>query len=455
DRPHWVITDVTQPPGDWSPRRADWKKVLEDEDIGPRPTNPEEAGLKWDRLVPVVHLLSAKNPNPPRLTAALRQFATKARPMALWAKSDCSFDDAAQPKVSSVSPAPDWFTAPGSAPPPADGRVYMQAPGSFVFTQICSNCHGRLADSKGRLASKILELTGGDARVANFGEGLFGPSTDPGAYRKAIFEKEITGSFLDVDDWGSRYMAFMGLGGTTKAIPKSLISVVGLTPVFGVSRVGGAATDANMLAIARRLCSETLPYRSGSEQPTFDTKTGRFTVGFASLQEANGDAQLWRELCNFANPSPVRVINLNQSHAGAWDVRFQISEGFYKREAFSPTDPVGDQYGTVTAGVASSNLQPWCLRLQSDTPEFLAAAETWWEANRKDANQVLPKCPSADVLSPHQFVGGPDGGGPDWEDWVNRAGANAGFSVFAYLDDLTHGRTQPADPYNGCPTNAK
>ncbi len=33
DRPHWVTIDLTNPPGDWVPRRNDWQKIIVDQDF--------------------------------------------------------------------------------------------------------------------------------------------------------------------------------------------------------------------------------------------------------------------------------------------------------------------------------------------------------------------------------------------------------------------------------------
>lgn len=451
DRPHFVITDTTQPLSlTWSPRRSDWKKVLIDGDIGAAPTDPlDYDGIaKYQSLRAVVDLLDGKNANPPRLTSKLRTFARTPRPMGRWTTPPgCQFDDAKQPKASAVKPAPAWFAA---ASVPGDARIYMQSPGSFIFTQICANCHGRLGDSHGRLASKILEMSGGSARVANFREGLFGPVNDPGKNRADAFGTDAaTGgdSFNDVDDLASRYMAFMGLGGTEKKIPLGLLTVVSLTPVFGATRVGVPVTDPNMLSTAKILCAETLPFRNASEQPTFNIATAAFDVGIGgSLQYGNGDAELWLELCSFDNPSPVRLIPFDAKASGG-SVPFRPTSGtpFLKRSSFGAADLVGDHLGKIQTGLTDANLRPWCMDV-SDAD--LAAAQTWWAKERKDG-QPLPRCPANRV----PWDAGAAGDGPDRTEWINRAAANAGFSVFAYLDEMTRGRVDPSQPYNACPTN--
>ena len=115
---------------------------------------------------------------------------------------------------------------------PADSPVYSELPGAAVFNMICINCHGAQADSKGRMADVLLTMTGGDARVANLRDGLFGPVDHPGGNRERVF-KDAAKSGLTTDDVGSRYMAWMALGGTQRAIPSSVLAIVSNTQVFG------------------------------------------------------------------------------------------------------------------------------------------------------------------------------------------------------------------------------
>ncbi len=92
----------------------------------------------------------------------------------------------------------------------ADSPVYSAIPGSLVFNMICVNCHGPDADSGGRQAQTLAEMTGGTARVANFRDGLFGPFGKNGENRKRVFPSE---------DVAARYLPWMALGGTKVTIP--------------------------------------------------------------------------------------------------------------------------------------------------------------------------------------------------------------------------------------------
>ena len=106
--------------------------------------------------------------------------------MGLWdtSKPNCNFTGI--PKISDFTGTarPAWMDV-AKAPPAAP--VFVESAGAAVFTTICYNCHGVLADSKGLLADVIVNLTGGDARVANFRDGLYGPVSDPGANRTRVF----------------------------------------------------------------------------------------------------------------------------------------------------------------------------------------------------------------------------------------------------------------------------
>jgi len=42
--PAWVVTDLTDAPGDWTPRRTDWKSVIVDQVIPPIALKPGESG---------------------------------------------------------------------------------------------------------------------------------------------------------------------------------------------------------------------------------------------------------------------------------------------------------------------------------------------------------------------------------------------------------------------------
>src|SRR5262249_26932432 len=144
-------------------------------------------------------------------------------------------------------------------PLPLDGRVHYQSRGEAVFRAICQNCHGRQADSRSPLATTILELTGGQTRVANFVDGLFGPPRAPGSYARGEFTIDQGAT---PQDWQVRYMLFMTLGGTEAVIPAQVVSLIAKSPFYGMGvqagRDTGAAASANMLTSAGQTCEQLL-----------------------------------------------------------------------------------------------------------------------------------------------------------------------------------------------------
>ncbi|MBV9945890.1 MAG: hypothetical protein JOZ69_03480, partial [Myxococcales bacterium] len=355
---HWVVLDLTAPAGAWVPRRGDWKDVLVD-------TGNVTQTAPFGNLADVQHVVdvilghagdAGTSSSGARLDATIRQFALTPNPMGLWLEK----------------PQCDWSKPPLSATPTLDqaraadhrpwmdyhdssegGRhVYATTPGAYVFNQICANCHGANADSKGRLADNLANVTGGNAIVADFRDGLFGPRTAPGQYRSAVFAPaaQAVGG-LSADDWAARYMAFMALGGTEKIIPPAFLTIVSHTAIFGEIRKQPLPppNQANMLTNARQLCLSSLasPPYDFSGQPGrghlqrddgVEVLAGRFPRNL-HLEFDNGDAELWLRLCSINNPPPI--ISYEHFPAGSRElgqgtpVPFFIAEGAY--ETGSPT----------------------------------------------------------------------------------------------------------------------
>ena len=134
---------------------------------------------------------------------------TQPVPFGLWDTSTAGCDFSSVPTAGSFqgSARPTWMSV---NPPPANAPVYVESYGSAVFNTVCFNCHGVNADSKGLLADEITLLTGGDARVADFRDGLFGPVAQPGTNRDRVFGDTATTLGITADDLSARYMAWMG-----------------------------------------------------------------------------------------------------------------------------------------------------------------------------------------------------------------------------------------------------
>ncbi len=446
DHAHWVVSDITDNPGPWVPRRSDWRTILVDH------TYPNNFAGTQARIVDL--LTGAPGSSGITVTPALRSYVLHDIPMGLWLqKSECDFSGL--PSVASFTgdARPKWFDE-VKPPPASDAPVYAELPGGAVFNMICINCHGPNADSRGRQADTLIAMSGGETRVANLRDGFFGPTTDPAANRNREFAPDAkAGSLATAEDWAARYLVWMGLGGTAKFIPSAILSVVANTQVFGVSRYGHV-DSANMLSAAQNLCSQVLS-RDFSVGPANgqlgknDHPEGSWdeTVHHTSLIPTNGDAELWARLCSIDNPTPVRAI---QVAAGGDNIKLFTT--FYPASRYPTSVPVGNDRGNVDASLSSSNLMPWCII----KPEAFAgapaaaAAHAYIDAHAVDG-QPLPMCP--DQLFPNiARFGNPlqDAmAGAALDDWATRGAVNAGFSVFFYLDEVEHGK-KPLPAYDQC-----
>ena len=308
-RPHWVVTDLTEPGGDWNPRRANWadflvKGMLPSDPVG---GNEERQATVRRQRAAVKEALATVT-----ITKELRELSTTPEPFGLWqARPACADALSKFPSAGSIPEAqrPRWLQ---KAKAPADARLYTQSPGEAVYSTICFNCHGPAADSKGLMSEAIMLMTGGEARVANFRDGLFGPVADPGGNRKRVFGA-MTVAGATTEDLAARYMAWMALGGTEQRLPEAILNIVATTRVLGKGRKSNKIDpqgSPNMLELARELCAHTLPavprdtveldlmMRSGS---TIDwgEETG--------LIDDNMDAEMWQRLCAQDNRQIVRV----------------------------------------------------------------------------------------------------------------------------------------------------
>jgi mono/diheme cytochrome c family protein len=439
EREHWAVTDLTDPPGDWNPRRPDWKDVLVDH--VPQEDSEEQAAIDLIRDSNI------------RVTGqdALHSLATDDQPFGMWlVKDGCDFSS--QKKVSDLSPRPAWADVVGA---PDDAPVYEISYGAQVFTAICSNCHGPLADSTGRLASTIADMTGGQTRVANLRDGILGPVSDPGSNRQRIFGIE-NNLGLTADDFATRYMLWMGLGGTQRVIPRAALAVVGSTSVLGERRTGVAgftATSANMLTAASFLCTQVLP----AGALAFDPSTGRTDHTNKSLRSAlitkNGDVDMWERLCSFNKPPPVRMVfaKVDNGHIARFEVHhptnaltMQVDYALFERESYPADQPVGDPTGAVTTGIQADNSDPWCIH-RPEIPGDEALIEAYWTGPTNDGGLArtspVPFCPESQLQRLDDAA---------VNRWSMRGAMNAGLSVFLYLDALAHGDKQRPVPYDHC-----
>jgi mono/diheme cytochrome c family protein len=447
---HWVITDLTQPPGPWSPRRPDWELALV-EQMGPPqsstcgPPSGQLAQAKTDANTAVQLLQSVT-------LAPAQDYLTTLVPFGLWQElSGCDYSSVQTVSSFSGSNQPLWMSL--NPELSANAPVYMSTPGEAVFKQICINCHGPLADANGRLAQNLATMTGGLAEVADFRDGLFGPVGAPSGSTNidrvfGISLQEASWSGTTNDDRAARYMAWMALGGTNVSIPPGILSIVSLTQVLGTPRQNGAiASSANMLSSAKSLCNSLLGAQSFQ---SFGFVADNPTAYDNTLIHSNGDAELWLHLCALNNPPPVHVIYAPGSLGvqQAFDSNDNFLAGIYT--LISPDDypagaPVGDERGRTVPYVqnntnnpadpaAQPNLWPWCV----------------YDVAKAQANH-WPQCPASIYAATDSAGDNPYTFTADQaETWTVRGAVNAGLGVFLYVKSLESLSSPPAD-YNQCP----
>jgi mono/diheme cytochrome c family protein len=455
DHPHWVVTDLTENPGPWVPRRLDWPPILH---------VPHEYPSNFSAAQKQIVELLAGTAGAPgiTLTKSLKDFALHEVPFGLWktGKSGCDFSSVRTVSSYSGAERPKWFD---KVNPPPNAPVYAELPGAAVFNMICVNCHGPEADSKGRQAETLMLMTGGETRVANLRDGLFGPATRPGQTGRN-WENEFApapdaGTSETAEDWAARYLVWMGLGGTSKVIPPAILSVVANTQILGVGRFL-SVTSANMLSSAQEMCSQLLRRRFGSDPTQLllnsTTPEGSWadTLDHSSLLSVNGDAELWAHLCRIDNPIPIRTIQVSTrspTDAVVLNVYFAPAKRF-------PTGRqvlIGNDNGGNDATLLATNLMPWCIinpeSFVTDAGS-LAGEHGYIDGHMTKDGHPLPICP--DELFPtglavknplqdrlHE---------PQLDQWATRGAVNAGFSVFLYLDRVMQGVVKRVADYDHC-----
>lgn len=444
-RAHWVNTDLTELPGDWFPRRSDWEKVLVEGQLDPA-LSPDDRKAQA-QLIATLQTVT--------LGSGIAAYARTELPFGLWQqKPGCDFTK--DPKVSDFTGAarPAWMD---KAHAPADAPVYSQSPGAAVFTTVCINCHGPKADSHGLLSDAILMMTGGDARVANLRDGLFGPTTSAGANRARVFGPSATAQ-ATADDWAARYLAWMTLGGTQRRLPPALLNIVAATRVFGATRASNQISPTgspNMLKLAKELCLNVLPAVGANYDLTPLFKDGHLSWGDQTgLIDVNGDAEMWLRLCSLDNRAVVRVPYVTDWTIANVKPMLAPQESLYWADAYPASAPVLDHHGKVVTGVSADNLFPLCIRKPTDAAQ-LQAADAFLAAQPVKP----PYCPAELFAGNEQWklVSDPNPDGPalprvltDARKWSVRGAINAALAVFLYLDGIERGTVAPRPPFNQC-----
>jgi mono/diheme cytochrome c family protein len=473
---HFFAYDPTDPPPPWTPRRADWEPIL----VESQPDGALPAGgftLDLPTVAARKVLSDAIKEAAQEFSPDLQAYALKELPYGLWQpKPECQQKLASQPLVSSFQGGgrPAWMDTPNVTP---SAPVYMGSPGAMLYRHICFNCHGPKADGRGLQADALSSSSDGDARPANFREGLFGPSTSPGA--NMLMTYGTVGTVMpDMNvalSWAARYMAWMTLGGTLKIIPQDIIHLVEATKVFGASRpnlsfLPANQVTANMLNLAKGLCTVVLPDTASAFAHFGQDSEIKFSLGQepnfyppfnsedAPFITTNEDKEMWLTLCTGFSPAVVRVYEARANTDGSYDAHLTA---LYYADAYPATAPVLDQNRVVQMGVHTAytadqsqpmNFYPACLKADS-------AAAAWLADKPIRTKTHMPDCP------PELFANGK----AMWHDhssdaeiqpmidnitrWSLRGAIAAGMSVFTYLEHVfqSNGALNVVNPaYNEC-----
>ena len=452
---HFFAYDPTDPPPPWSPRRPEWKSLLVDKMVDPSP--PAGSSVLTEEETKARKIL-VEALNEASLTAdvqaALQTYATTQIPYGLWVEKPGCDKLGMQPKARDFTGAsrPPWLN---KVKPPDDAPVYMAAPGEMLYAHICVNCHGPKADGKGLQADALAASSEGEARPANFREGLFGPSSGPGANLLSAFGM---GNADVANRWAPRYMAWMALGGTLKKIPQDIIHQVEATKVFGQQRpnlhhlLGAEQASANMLKLAAGLCAIMLPDSRSSHYYSYAKFTGGLEPAFyppfnavdAPFIDTVGDREMWFQLCTQYSPAVVRVYGVS-SFANGEKIIDLVA--LYYGDGYPAGADVLDQNKMVQKGIRpKENIYPACFQAP-DEPE----AAAWVAGTAIKTKYHMPDCPPAFLQDQSKVMSTrlDPAKGDNVARWSLRGGIATGMAVYSYLRS-GGAQTQLKPYYNQC-----
>jgi mono/diheme cytochrome c family protein len=453
DHAHWVPTDTTESPGKWVPRRPNWQDILVHRTV---PVS-DEVSQVIDDLMDIY------------LSPELEEFALEPRPMGLWhGECEATPEALGQPRVRDIlagepGPLERWleggvFEGDGAANPLAP--VHRQSRGEAVFNAICKNCHGKEIDSRSPLAATIAELTGGETRVANFKDGLFGPASAPGAYARSEFLIDQGGA--GPDDWQARYVLFMGLGGTTANLPRVVLDLVATSPFYGTAIKSPGADTPNMLGSALQSCSHVLTDRralhtgESFRAPVLPSDGSVFVPNTAHYE-------LWESLCSYGNEPVVRVLTqqsdetINVNFQSLYRARDDEGRWIYPEDAL-----VGNPRGGVDRGIDGSNTLPWCILSDPALGDVPARA---WAKRAGLEESSIPFCPpglfaTALGLPVYRLAWDAGTRQPDptveignqefTARWLRRGAMNAGLAAFYFMRAFTRHEVTQSLAYDFC-----
>jgi mono/diheme cytochrome c family protein len=468
---HWIDYDPTDPAGDWAPRRTEWQDVLVNRKLDtavavgsvPYEQLSDDDAAKFRRS----HEVLVQALDDAQLTDALVAYATQEQPFALWkVKPGCEQKLASAPKVSSLATKPAWVDVAGA---PADAPVYMMSPGASIFRHVCINCHGPNADGKGLQVDLLAAASEGEARPANFRDGLFGPSTQPLANLTSVFDVTQSGNLATASTWASRYMAWMALGGTTKRIPQDIIQLVAATPIFGYARPsrgtipGADDATGNMLNLAKGLCAFVLPsphdnlygYRNAALKNGLPDFYPPYNVLNGPFVDHTYDKEMWLHLCSDFGTQVIRVYGALAPTAEQLDlVAMYYASDSDPGKSYPGDKPIWDQTWHEQPRLTKDNVYPACVdpRLPSNKVhlpiptcpiDFLNNGKILWRGD------TVPL-----ALNNAQGLHLPPDDPQVFEDnvtaWKLSAAIATGMSVFSYLRQRLSQQTRLPPYYDQC-----
>jgi mono/diheme cytochrome c family protein len=458
DRAHVVPSDTTDVPGDWLPRRGDFTDTDPDPTrhngvlTNPRPSpQPDQISIPW--VLRDFHV-----------SRELCELAIeKEIPFGVWKKKEgCDLSSAPHSDAFTGADRLNWIDHWGK--PAADAPIYTITPGAAVFNNICVNCHGPQADSKGLLSEAISEMTGGAARVANLRDGLLGPPGKPGGNIGRVFDADKLDALANdrgtTDlDWAARYLSWMALGGTQRVLPGSLLKIVGATRVMGLprSRPGQVvAGTPNMLELARNACNNVLVWTSGTPFTKYFNDGHPDWTSNTLLLGTIGDAEMWQRVCSIGNRPVVRVPVWD---AGSKSWLLTHSSSFYWGESYGE-HPVMNHRGGIDQRIEKDNLMPTCVAAADLAPQGNDPAPA---PPMTPDGRPIPTCPASlleettvdGLLVRKNALGYVDNGSGSKsfvgaDEWAARGAANAGTAVLLYLSQVRDGVITPKPAFDHC-----
>jgi hypothetical protein len=459
-RPHYFDTDMRDLPT-WTVRRERWFEILVETGVDPdKNAVGGETAKNSERTIGIVRSL--------KLGDHLAEVLLAERPLALWeAKSSCAAKLAAVPTAGSYVGAarPHWMEL---TKPADDAPVYTGSIGGQVFNAVCSKCHGPDATGKSALANTIADLRGGTTRVANLRDGLFGPVGSPGQNARTEFVKADGRLGASAEDWTARYLVWMGLGGTTASIPRTVLTQIGSAKVFGVARKGSLgvidpSSAANMLGVVAVACGRVFPaegivvfdgahgrLQRARKEPG-NTLRSQSALEDRALVATNADAELWETVCSLDNLLPIRMVTIDSSDPNSPQLQVEgatfplegvtppvvVYKSLFKRSAWPAGQPIGDHRGNTVASLDDSNLAPWCVQAEASQEAALASIE-------KRLGKSLPRCPRGLNRQANSLTE------EEGKHWTTRGAANAGLAVYYYLKGIADGSIAVKPAYDRC-----